>query len=87
MNIKKCNRCGRILTKKDDYFSIGEIEFHKGNSKGKGVSVHFSNNDRYETYNMSEGWVCYADLDFCPDCWEHEKLSKYVEDKWNTAEK
>ena len=81
MTIRKCNKCGKILTDKDDYFEIGEINFNKGNNPKPGISVYFSGkNGTDKNYNLNQSWCDYPDLHFCVPCWEKEKLSKYLKE-------
>lgn len=68
MNIKKCDGCGKLLTKEDDFFTVDEINFHKGKSKKTTIRVHFSDENKDNIYNMDESWCSYSDFDFCPKC-------------------
>jgi len=78
MNIKKCNSCGKILTKKDDYFVIDELSFHKGKNSEKSIRLYISDEKKETAYDMKESWCSYTDLDFCPKCFKKLKLDKIL---------
>jgi len=75
MVIRKCNTCGKILTKDDDYYSVGEIDFNSG-EKHKVVRLHLSKEKGKDTeyYDMTESWCDYCDFDWCPDCIKNVNL-------------
>ena len=78
MNTKRCDGCHKILTKIDDYFSIGEILFNKGHAGEKGMRMLINAENVESCYDMKESWCSYTDLDFCPECWKKEKLETYL---------
>lgn len=41
MLIHKCNGCKKILSQEDEYFSISEVDFHRGKAKKRFVRVYF----------------------------------------------
>ena len=80
MNIRKCDGegCGKILTKDDDYFTIDEIQFNKGDHKKPYVRLTVDKEGKDTAYDMSESWCSYRDLHFCVDCFKKENLYKYI---------
>ena len=78
MNIRKCDGCGCILTKLEDYFSIGDIDFHKGSDDTHTTRVIFRDEKKETSYDTNESWCSYTDLDFCSECFKKENLEKYL---------
>jgi len=78
MNIKKCDGCEKILTKQDDYFTIDEVSFNKGDSKKNTVRLVLSSVHGDNTYDMTESWCSYTDFHFCPACFDKENLKRFL---------
>lgn len=79
MTIRKCNSCNKILTQENDYFTIGDIDFHKG--KSEMVRITMSDDDGSKNYDLSESWSDWTDIHFCPECFKKESISRFVEEK------
>lgn len=77
MVIYKCDECGKILTRQDDYFGIGEIDFYKGKAKNRPVIVRFPGMKK-ETLSNNENWCDYVNLHFCSPCFKKIGIRKYI---------
>jgi len=79
MNTKRCNKCGKELTRKEGYYSVSEIEYNKGDvSAAVEVLTSVSKDNKTETETI-KSWVDYTDLDFCEECWKKEGFQKYTQ--------
>ena len=76
MTIRKCDTCNKILTKDDNYFTVGEINFNKG--KCDLVRLTMSDEKGSKNYDLSESWSDWTDLHFCPECFEKETIRRFV---------
>ena len=80
MTIRKCDTCNKILTNESDYFTLGDIDFHKGKGNGA-VRVTMSDEKGSKCYDMDESWSDWTDLHFCPECFKKESISRFTEGK------
>ncbi len=79
MIIKKCNKCGAVLNKEDDYYTLDEISFHKGKSKyKKTLWINVQSDNSEQIYESEQSWCKYTDLDFCVDCFKAENLERFL---------
>ena len=79
MTIRKCDSCNKILTQESDYFTLGDIDFHKG--KSDTVRVVMTDEKGSKSYDLSESWSDWKDIHFCPECFKKETISRFVEAK------
>jgi len=77
MTLRSCDVCGKILTKEDDYFTLDEVTFHKGDASKDTVRVTMQLNDVSKAYDLDESWCDYSDKHFCVECWKKESIARF----------
>jgi len=77
MNIKKCDVCGKVMTKQDDYFTLDEVTFNKGEANKDTIRLTMTTRDNSKAYDMTESWCDYSDKHFCPECFKKESIARF----------
>ena len=76
--VRKCDVCGKLLTNKDDYFTLDEVTFNKGKKNSLGVRLVISK-DKSTTYELKESWCDYSDKHFCVEDFKKESIWRFYD--------
>ena len=77
MILRKCDVCDKLLTKQDDYFTLDEVTFNKGNKDTSTMRLTISDETASKSFDMIESWCDYSDKHFCVECWKKESIASF----------